>query len=288
MERALTLRKTILLDGATGTYLARLGFQGMTPELACLSHPELVEKVYQDYATAGAWVILTNTFGANAFRLTKKGLADQLEKINTIASQLANQVKQRYNHLLIAGDIGPTGELIEPLGSLKADQARKCFRQQAEILAKCGVDFLLLETFSDLNEAVLAWEAIRDISSRAVVVSFSLSQGRDYRTMMGQSLSEIISWAEKAELPALGFNCGLGSSQMSELASQVKKMTKIPLWFKPNAGLPVLKEGKTVYPETPEEFAANCQRIVTSGASFIGGCCGTGPEHIAALAHLLA
>ncbi|HOL66244.1 MAG TPA: homocysteine S-methyltransferase family protein, partial [bacterium] len=284
----LARRKPVLLDGATGTYLSRLGFNGLTPELACLTRPELVEKVHQDYVAAGARIILTNTFGANHLALGRKGLAGELERLNVAAVALAKGVKKKAPYILVAGDMGPAGELLEPFGSARPEKLLACFRQQARILSEEGVDFFLLETFSDVAEAALACQAVREVSSLPLVVSFTLQAGKQYRTMMGQSLRELASWAEKENLAALGFNCGLGSSQMVEVALQTSRLTSLALWFKPNAGLPVLQQGKTVYPETPEEFSSNCLKIVAAGACFLGGCCGTGPEHIKFLAGQLA
>jgi len=283
LEKILLEEKIVILDGATGTYLSQLGFTGITPELACLSHPELVLKLHQDYVDSGARIILTNTFGANCFRLEKKGLLDKLGKLNSKAAQLAGQVKKQNSRILIAGDMGPTGELMEPWGKLSSQKACACFQQQAEILVENGVDFLLLETFSDLTEAALAYETVKKICSLPVVLSFSLTPGKQYRTMMGQSLTELTAWAEKEKLSVLGFNCGLGSAEMVEVASQVKKLTSLALWFKPNAGLPLLQEGKVIYPEKPEEFASHCLQIVAGGDCFIGGCCGTNPNYLSVL-----
>lgn len=275
--------KTIIADGSMGTYLEKKGYKGKTPELANLESPELIQEIHTEYIQAGAQIIVTNTFGANRLGLAKKGMASRLSEINSQAVKIAADSKKNFPDILIAGDIGPTGELIEPYGDLTPQQARDVFAEQAEILRQEGVDFIILETFQDLNEMKIAYSAVREIRGIFILPSFAFTAGRESRTLMGQSAEEIAGWAENESLQAIGINCGLKSAEMKTLAEKILNITDIKLWVKPNAGLPEIHEGKTVFPETPEEFSANCAYIAKKGAKFIGGCCGTTPEYISAL-----
>jgi len=150
-------KKVVLLDGAMGTYLEKKGYKGITPEYGCIEVPELIEEIHTEYVKNGAEIILTNTFGANKLRLSKKKLEDKLEEINSKATEIAKRVKEKFKHVKIAGDIGPTGELIYPYGNLEKEKAGEVFIEQGKILEKNGVDFLLLETFQDLEELKIAY-----------------------------------------------------------------------------------------------------------------------------------
>jgi len=273
--------KIVITDGAMGTYLTLLGYKGKIPETANLSNPEIIEKIHQDYISAGAEIILTNTFGANKPRLLKHKLETKLEEINKIGVKIALKIKMENTNVLIAGDIGPTGEILQPYGSLSKEEAINIFLQQGKILQDNGVDFILLETFTDLNELKIAYQTLKKHLSIFILPSFSLSPGKEYKTVMGQSLEEIVKWVETENVEVLGINCGIGSSQMKEVIKRLVKLTNIPLWVKPNAGMPILKNGEVFYPESPDEFSENCLEMVKSGVKFIGGCCGTTPSYIA-------
>ncbi|MBN1446166.1 MAG: homocysteine S-methyltransferase family protein [Candidatus Omnitrophica bacterium] len=274
---------TVVVDGSMGAYLAGLGYKGFTPELAVIESPELVKRVHTEYIEAGAQVILTDTFGANKLRLGKKRIAERVNEINSKAAEIAADIRKNYPHVFIAGDIGPTGELLEPYGSLAAGEAEKAFIEQARILKEGGADFVLLETFQDLEELKIAVRSIRNMPDVFVLPSITLNAGAEYRTLMGQKIEDVVSFAADEEIPVMGINCGLGSGNMLKVVRRIRQLTDIPLWIKPNAGIPQVLGGSTVYPETPEEFAGNCAEIAGCGVKFLGGCCGTTPAHIALL-----
>lgn len=283
LEKLAKSGEPVLLDGAMGTYLEKLGYKGASPELANTTEPSLVERVHTEYAEAGSQIILTNTFGANRLRLSRHGQTDALATINVKGAEIAGKVRKHRPGILIAGDLGPSGGLLEPYGNISLAEARKCFLEQARILEANGVDFLLLETFADLEELKIAWEALSESVSLPVLPCFSLAPGKEHRTVMGQTLEQISAWAADRKIRILGTNCGISSSEMQEVVRGLKKLADTALWVKPNAGLPRL-EGRTVtYRETAAEFTGHCLELVELGASFIGGCCGTTPEYIRSL-----
>lgn len=273
-------REVIILDGATGTYLENLGFKGITPEIANIHSPELVKKLHSEYCESGAEIILTNTFGANRLILTKKKLENKLEDIILKGFEIALKIKERNKNILIAGDIGPTGELLSPYGSLEIEEAEKVFREIGGIFNKTEVDFLLLETFQDLEELKIGYNTLRENTSFFIIPCLTFNFKKEFRTLMGQTLENYIEWIDKNNIKIVGSNCGLSSKEMVEFVKFLKKLTEKPLWIKPNAGKPYLKEGKVEYTENSEEFSLNCLKMIEIGVKFIGGCCGTTPEYI--------
>ena len=276
----------VVVDGSMGTYITWLGYAGITPELAVIEAPALVERVHTEYIKAGARIILTDTFGANTLRLSKKGIERKTSEINREAVKIAAGVRDRYPETCIAGDIGPTGELLEPYGNLAGKQAEKVFHEQALILKESGADFVILETFQDIEELRIAVRSTGEMDI-SVLPCITLNAGPGYRTLMGQGIEDIVSFASDEKVDVLGVNCGLGSRDMINVVRSIRGLTGIPLWIKPNAGMPEVRGGKTVYPESPEEFADNCAEMVRDGVKFIGGCCGTTPGHIALLRNRL-
>ena len=272
-------KKVIITDGAMGTYLEELGYKGKSPELAVIERQDIIMKIHSEYIEAGADVILTDTFGANRIRLYKKGMSDKIEYINSKAAEIALNAR-REKDVAVAGDIGPTGELLEPYGNLIREEAGEIFSEQAGILVKSGVDLILLETFQDLEEMKVAFFSIREKIDAFVIPSITLTSGDNPRTLMGQGLEEIVKFAEGEKIDVLGVNCGISSQDMVKVVKKLKDMTGIPLWIKPNAGQPHLVDGNVVYPEEVEEFVKNCLDMVRCGVKFIGGCCGTTPEYI--------
>ena len=272
-------KKVVLLDGAMGTYLEKKGYKGITPEYGCIEVPELIEEIHTEYVKNGAEIILTNTFGANKLRLSKKKLEDKLEEINSKATEIAKRVKEKFKHVKIAGDIGPTGELIYPYGNLEKEKAGEVFGEQGKILEKNGVDFLLLETFQDLEELKIAYYYLKEKTSLPIIPCLTFNKGKEYRTLMGQRVEDFVKWAEEEKIEVIGTNCGIGSAQMKEVVKEFRNLTEKPLWVKPNAGMPEIISGRVVYPETVEEFGKNCMEM-SETVDFIGGCCGTTPEYI--------
>ncbi len=268
----------VITDGSMGTYLSVSGYSGPVPECANIEAPGLVYSIHSEYIRAGASVIIANTFGANKIRMTRRKMSGRLESLNNAGVEIALRARGIHPGVRVAGDMGPTGELLEPYGSLPGAEAGRVFAQQASILAKAGVDFILLETFQDLEEMKIAYNAAREACSIPVVPSFALSPGRENRTIMGQKAEDLAAWA--GDKGIMGINCGLKSGEMKKAAGRILAFLTVPLWVKPNAGIPGIVSGVMEYPEGEDEFAGNCAEMASLGASFIGGCCGTTPSYI--------
>ncbi len=277
----------LLADGATGTALQQRGLRaGECPETWNLSHPDAVQAIAAAYAAAGSQLVYTNTFGANGVALRRHGLQERMAELNTAAVHLARAGVGPG--VAVAGSIGPTGALLEPLGDLTAAEAGQAFAEQAAALVAAGVDALVLETFSHLPEALAGLRAVRGATAGPVVVSLSFeARGR---TVMGVSAEEGARALTAAGADALGANCGGAWDGVAlALAGLARSAPGVPLLLKPNAGTPRATPTGSVYPEGPETFAA----FVAAQAArwpvrIAGGCCGTGPEHIAALRRSLS
>jgi len=283
-----------LLDGAMGTQLIAQNVEpGRCNEMLNLESPGVVLRIHKAYLDAGSDAILTNTFGGNGFALARHGLIDRVRDINTAGAQLARQAAGPAKYVL--GDIGPSGDFLEPIGSLKPNQLRASFAEQADALLVGGVDGFIIETMAAVDEVVVAVEAAKSVGSGLpVLASMSFDKrGDDFRTMMGVDVKTAVAALVSAGADAVGFNCGTATlDEYVELAkkyvSAVRALGKDVLVFaEPNAGKPELVDEKAVYKVTPDEFAAAAQKIYAAGVTIIGGCCGTGPEHIKALAKKL-
>src|SRR5579875_1309854 len=240
----------LLADGATGTNYQDMGMQpGIAPEEWVFDAPERVAELHRRFAQAGSQLVLTCTFGGSPVRLTDGPLAGRARELNSRAAELAREAVG--DGVLVAGSIGPSGQLVEPLGPLGHDEAVAGFAEQAQALAQGGVDLLVLETFFSLEEALWAIEAARSVSDLPLVASFSFDQGT--RTMMGLSPSQVIEATEPLGLAAVGANCGRSLQDMAAvLAEFTSTGTTTPLWIKPNAGVPQVTAEGVRYPETPE------------------------------------
>ncbi len=280
--REILRERVIICDGAMGTMLYSLGVPlGMPPEVANLYKPQLVEGVHREYIEAGAEIIETNTFGANRLKLTKYGLEEKLREINAEGVRLAKRVGE--GKALIAGSIGPLDQLLEPYSSLSLGDAKEIFKEQAECLLNEGVDLVILETFHSLLELKIAVLAIKDMSpSIPIIAQMSFSQGG--RTSMGVTPPAFAVAMEGLGVDVVGLNCGLGPQEALEVLKDLADSTNLPLAVQPNAGFPTLHEGRTVFPSSPEYFAKFAEEALSLGASIIGGCCGTTPQHIEAIA----
>ncbi|MCM8786143.1 MAG: homocysteine S-methyltransferase family protein [Candidatus Omnitrophica bacterium] len=281
------IKKHIILDGAMGSYLEKLGFKDITPEIANIKNPEIVEKIHYQYCESGAEIILTNTFGANRIILDKKKLKDRFEEIIVNGFKIAFKVKEKFKDVLIAGDIGPTGELLTPYGNLEIKEAESVFKEIGKIFQKTDVDFLVLETFQDLEELKIAYNTLKENTHFYIVPCLTFAYGKEYRTLMGQKIDEYLKWAEKNKISIIGSNCGLSSKEIIGLVEIIRSITDLELWMKPNAGIPKIKNGKIEYQESIEEFVENCVKIAKIGVKFIGGCCGTTPLYIKNLKYKL-
>jgi 5-methyltetrahydrofolate--homocysteine methyltransferase len=283
LERLRTGR-VLVADGATGTNYQQMGLAiGVAPEDWVETEPQKVIGLHRAFIDAGADIILTNTFGGTPLRLRETSFAGRARELNRRAAHLAREAASWRADVLVAGSMGPTGMLLEPLGDLTASQATEAYAEQAAGLADGGVDLLLLETFFALEEALAAIEGVRQSTSLPLVVTFSFDQGT--RTMMGLSPTKMIEAVGPLGLAAIGANCGRTLDDMETIARELAAaQTGIPLWIKPNAGLPRMEGDVARYDTTPERMADYAARFLQAGAQIVGGCCGTSPEHLAAIA----
>jgi 5-methyltetrahydrofolate--homocysteine methyltransferase len=257
---------------------------GAPPEAWNVENPEQILRLYQAYLEAGSQIILTNTFGGNRIKLEKTGYGAQTHDLNRQAGILARQAAaNRGGTAFIAGDLGPTGEMMAPFGPLTYEAALDCFREQAAALAEGGVDFFWVETMSDLEEARAAITAAREVApGLAVFCSFSFT-GRG-RTMMGLDVRTAAQELWPLGLSAIGANCGKGLDIIEPVLHQfTEALPGVPLIAKPNAGLPRVVEGQAVYDTPPDTFAARIQEFTRMGARVVGACCGSNPEYITAI-----
>lgn len=288
-EELLNNSKITILDGAMGTMLMARGLKaGEAPESMNLNHPEIVKDIHRAYILAGSQIILTNSFGGNRFRLKFHSLETNVREINLSAARIAREVADEFDQLiLVAGSIGPTGELMRPIGKLTYEEAVQAFAEQASALSNGGVDIIWIETMGDLNEVRAAVEGVRSVTRLPVTVTMTFeSKGR---TMMGVTPEQLVKFARENQLDAVGANCGKGPE---ELIDVIKKMRladpDITLIAKANAGIPKLVNGVIVYDGTPDVMAEYAVNAYRSGACLVGGCCGSSPQHIKAITDSLA
>jgi len=281
--------KPILLDGAMGTMLFAAGLQpGDSPEEWNVLHPEKVRAIHSAYIEAGSQVILTNTFGGSAVRLESHGLAERVHELNEAAAKNAHAEADAVEQtVVVAGSIGPTGQLLEPLGTLTKEEARKSFAAQAGGLAAGGVDMFWIETMSDLEEVKAAVAGIRSVSDLPIAATMSFdSRGR---TMMGVSPEQAANVLQLEEIQLLGANCGTGSDELIEAIRAYKSTNpELPLIAKANAGIPEMVGTEVVYNGSPEVMADYAITVWNEGARLIGGCCGSTPDHIKSMAEALS
>jgi len=273
-------KKYLLSDGAWGTQIAKHGVDwGICPELLNIEEPEMIKSIGESYVVAGSDIILTNTFGGSPQKLAKYGLKDRLEELNEAGVRLS--VEASNGRALVLGSIGPTGEFLAPLGLITETEMVESFAKQVKTFISGGADSVLIETMTDLGEMKCALKAVRDNSDFEAVCSMTFDKGvKGYATMMGVTPDRAAVELEEAGADVAGSNCGSGIENIIEVARIMKPSTGLPLWFKPNAGLPELVDGETVYRETPEEMASRIPELADAGAKIIGGCCGTTPGHI--------
>lgn len=274
--------KLIIADGAAGTMLMNAGLPtGAPPELWNIEQPQQILKLHQSYLEAGAQIILTNTFGGNRIKLGKAGISGRVRELNLAGAAIARQAAG--DQAFVAGDIGPTGEMMQPIGNLTYDEALEAFTEQATALSEGGVDALWVETMVDLEEARAAVTAARRVTDLPVFCS--LSFGRKGRTLMGVKASQAAAELWPLGLAAIGANCGDGLDTVAEALRQMREVLPgVPLIAKPNAGLPELIHGQTVYSAKADEFASRAGDFIALGAKIVGGCCGSNPAYIQALA----
>jgi 5-methyltetrahydrofolate--homocysteine methyltransferase len=287
LSRRLKSGVFFFIDGAMGTQLMAEGVQpGSCFDAVNLKSPEIVERIHCRYFEAGCDAVLTNSFGANAVTLARHGLSGNAVEINRAAGEIARRAAGPDRYVL--GDIGPCGDFLEPVGFLKPDVLRAAFAEQAGGLVAGGVDGIIVETMTALEEMLLAVEAVRSVCRLPILCSFAYDPAPEgFRTMMGVTPEAIVQKFSCQNIAALGFNCGTlameGYVSLTERLAGLLKGTGITLLAEPNAGRPELVDGKAVYRLTPEEYAASVVKIHKAGATILGGCCGTSPAHIAAM-----
>ena len=279
-------RPVLLADGATGTNYQDMGIEpGVAPEEWVFDAPEHVRELHRRFADAGSDLVLTCSFGATTPRLADGPLAGRTREVNIRAAELARAAVGEER--LVAGSMGPTGQLVEPYGPLTREVCVEAYAEQAQALSDGGVDLLVLETFFALEEALWAIEGVQSATDLPLVASFSFDQGT--RTMMGLSPTDVVAAVEPLGVAALGANCGRSLEDTDAIVAELLAASSgIPLWIKPNAGVPRIIGDAVVYEADPETLAQHIRGYADQGARIVGGCCGTTPEHIAAIARALA
>jgi methionine synthase I (cobalamin-dependent) len=284
----------LLLDGAMGTQLIARGVEpGVCNDAICVQSPEIVADIHGAYLQAGSDAVITNTFGANRYTLARHGLAEKVHEINKAGAEVARRAAGEDKYVL--GDIGPTGDFLEPLGTLKADALKEAFATQAQGLLDGGVDGFIVETMTALDEIEVAIAAVQSLETGLpLFASMSFDKtATDYRTMMGVDVASAVTKLVSLGVDAVGFNCGTATldeyvtlAQAYVAAAQATGQDVI-VFAEPNAGKPELVDGEAVYRVTPEEFAAAEKQIFAAGVRVLGGCCGTAPAFIGAVAQAL-
>jgi 5-methyltetrahydrofolate--homocysteine methyltransferase len=279
----------ILADGAMGTMLFANGLQfGDPPELWNLEHPDVIRRIQRAYLEAGSRIVLTNTFGGNRLRLGLHGLQDRVDELNrTAAILLRAEVRAAGDTALVAGDVGPSGEIVAPLGTLDYDEAVDVFREQAASLVAGGVDLIWIETMSDLNEIRAAIQGVRQASPGIALIATMTFDTRGH-TMMGVSPEEAVAHLDAWGVDAIGGNCGNGPDELIPVIAAMHAVAPdVVLVAKSNAGMPELVDMQAVYRASPQTMAGTALEMRDAGARIIGGCCGSSPDHVRAMADAL-
>ena len=273
--------EVVVFDGGVGTYLYEKGiFINTCFDELNLTNPDIVSQVHRDYVAAGADVIETNTFGANRFKLSGHGLEKKVHEINLKGAQLAKGAAGA--EVLVAGSVGPLGVQIEPLGKLSYDEACEAFKEQIRGLLEGGVDLIVLETFLLVAELTQAIRAVRELNAEIPVMA-QVTINDDGNLLSGATLESFVKGVENKGVDTLGLNCSVGPRAMLDALETLKTLTAMPISVQPNAGLPQNIGGRNIYMTSPEYMAEYAKRFIQTGATIVGGCCGTNPEHIRAI-----
>jgi homocysteine S-methyltransferase len=274
-------KEVIVFDGGVGTYLYQKGiFINTCFDELNLINPDIVMEVHRDYVNAGADAIETNTFGANRYKLAPHGLEAKVHEVNLKGVHLAKRIAGTTT--LVAGSVGPLGVQIEPLGKLSYDEAKDAFKEQITGLIDGGVDLIIFETFSYVSELKQAIRALRELDSDFPAIA-QVTINDDGNLLSGATLESFVSDVGEFKLDAIGMNCSVGPKAMLDALEQLKQLTTLPISVQPNAGLPMNIGGRNIYMTSPEYIAEYSKRFIQTGASIVGGCCGTNPEHIRAV-----
>jgi 5-methyltetrahydrofolate--homocysteine methyltransferase len=278
--------EVLVADGATGTNLQKMGMKpGTPPEDLVLDQPELLLELEGSFVEAGSDIILTCTFGGTRLRMKDSKYVDHAPEVNTRAAELARRAAAKRTGVLVAGSMGPTGALMKPYGPLSPEEATAAYAEQARALAAGGVDLLLIETMFAVDEATAAYDGARSVTDLPIVVSFSYDRG--VRTMMGVKPTDVMKTYKEKGTVVIGGNCGTTLENMEKIMQEYAAAEPgFPLWAKPNAGLPRMDPGSVtaIYDVTPLQMGEYARKYVAAGARVVGGCCGSTPEHVAAIA----
>ena len=279
--------KILILDGATGTNLMDAGMPlGVCPEQWILEHKQIMIDLQTAYLNAGTDILYAPTFTCNRIKLNEYGLADNLVSMNSELVKLSQKAVENAGHGLVAGDITMTGEMLYPMGKLQFEELVDVYKEQIKVLDESGCDLLVVETMMSLAETRAAVIAANEVSKLPIIASLTFNE--DGRTLYGTDPVTAVNVLQNLGVAAIGVNCSTGPDKMVELVKQMKSIAFIPVFAKPNAGMPELVDDKSVYKMTPEEFAADMKLIIEAGAGMVGGCCGTRPDHIKALSDMAA
>jgi len=263
-----------------GSRLIDLGLQpGIPPESWNITQPEDIKQIHLEYFNAGSDIVLTNTFGGSRLKLEAHGHGDKVKEYNTRAVEIAKEICPANGY--IAGDIGPSGKFLPPVGSITERELIDNFTEQTTILSEAEVDVFFIETMVDLKEAEIAVKAAKRVSNNPVFAAITYKKTkRGFFTIMGNSIEQCSEVLKEAGADAIGANCTISSEEMIDLIPLIAHSTNLPIIAKPNAGQPQLIEGKTMYLSKPAEFASDIQQMIKNGATIVGGCCGSDPKFI--------
>lgn len=278
----LQAQELLISDGATGTYLQMHGLEpGGCPEEFNLSQPEIIRQMASDYFAAGSDMVETNSFGGSRYMLKKYDFGNRVEEFNRLAAEHARSAAPEGHFVL--GSIGPTGEFLEPNGTATEEEMYDAFCEQVRGLAAGGVDAFCIETMSDVGEISLAIRAAKETTGLPVIATMTFDKGpRGYFTMMGITPAAAAERLAAAGADVVGSNCGLAIEHLIDIISAMRAATDKPILTHINAGIPRIENKEIVYPDTPEHMAESMSQVVEAGANIIGGCCGTGPDHVRA------
>lgn len=276
----------VLLDGATGSNLMAAGMpRGVCPELWILEHPDAIHQLQTAYVEAGSQIIYAPTFGGNRINLARYGLEERIRELDLTLMGYAK--KAAHGRALVAGDVTTTGQFMEPLGNLTYETAFDTYREQISLLAEGGADLLAVETMIHIGETCAAVDAAHAVCDLPVMCSMTVEA--DGNIFTGGNIIEAAAQLEAAGADAVGINCSVGPEQMEAIIHNIRKTVSIPVLAKPNAGMPIIAEdGQAVYQMEPEDFARHMTALASQGATLLGGCCGTTPAFIKALAQRLS
>ena len=271
----------LILDGANGTELQKRGFDGSKcTEEWVLEHPEVMKQLQEEYIEAGSDIVYAPTFGANRVKLEENGIFNMVGDFNKRLVEISREAAA--GKALVAGDIATSGKFLAPLGDITFGELYDIYHEQAEAMEEAGVDMYVIETIMTVPDARAALLAVKDVSDKPVLVSFTCDENG--RTLTGSDVRAALVILQGMGIDAFGLNCSTGPAEMLEQAKRLRDLAEVPVAIKPNAGLPKTVNGETVYDCPPDEFVKHTKEFIELGGALFGGCCGTGPEHIAKIA----